>query len=169
MITDMVRNDLQRLCRPGTVEVSALLELQLHPGLAHLVTTVEGELDGAPDWAAVLRATYPPASVSGAPKHTALQVISALEPVPRGPYCGMVGWIDADRHRAELAVGIRTFWWTAGSGTRGGRLRFGTGAGVTWDSVATAEWAETELKARRLIGLASESVGEDVATVEEDG
>ena len=167
MITDMVRNDLQRLCRPGTVEVSALLEVQRHPGLAHLVTTVEGELDGAPDWAAVLRATYPPASVSGAPKHTALQVISALEPVPRGPYCGMVGWIDADRCRAELAVGIRTFWWTSGSGSDAGCLRFGTGAGVTWDSVATAEWAETELKAGRLIGLASGSAGQDGGTEED--
>ena len=168
MITDMVRNDLQRLCRPGTVEVSALLEVQRHPGLAHLVTTVEGELDGALDWTAVLRATYPPASVSGAPKHAALQVISALEPVRRGPYCGMVGWVDADRRRAELAVGIRTFWWTAGSASDdGGRLHFGTGAGITWDSDPSREWAETELKARRLIGLASAPVGRDGGTARE--
>jgi para-aminobenzoate synthetase component 1 len=168
MITDMVRNDLQRLCRPGTVEVSALLELQRHPGLAHLVTTVEGEIDGALDWTDVLRATYPPASISGAPKHAALQVISALEPVPRGPYCGMVGWVDADRRRSELAVGIRTFWWTDGSAADdGGRLHFGTGAGITWDSDASKEWAETELKARRLIGLASAPVGQDGDTARE--
>lgn len=155
MITDMVRNDLQRVCEPGTVEVTSLLELQPHPGLVHLVSTVTGTLRGAVDWAAVLAATYPPASVSGAPKHTALQVIAELEPVPRGPYCGVVGWVDADAGRAELAVGIRTFWWTPG---RGGELRFGTGAGITWGSMAEQEWLETELKADRLVGLASSPV-----------
>ena len=156
MITDMVRNDLQRVCRPGTVEVTSLLELQKHPGLAHLVSTIEGELDGPADWAAILRATYPPASVSGAPKHTALHAITALEPVPRGPYCGMVGWVDADAGRAELAVGIRTFWWTGPDGSDDdASLHFGTGAGITWESDAAAEWAETELKARRLIALAA--------------
>jgi para-aminobenzoate synthetase component 1 len=99
--------------------------------------------------------------VSGAPKSSALRLIAALEPVARGPYCGVVGWIDADAGRAELAVGIRTFWWTADppggapGGPPGGTLRFGTGAGITWGSDPAAEWAETELKARRLIALAS--------------
>ena len=76
-------------------------------------------------------------------------MIRAAEPIARGPYCGAVGWIDADSAEAELAVGIRTFWW------RDGILRFGTGAGITWGSDAAAEWAETELKARHLIALAS--------------
>ncbi|MCU1432576.1 MAG: Chorismate binding-like protein [Actinotalea sp.] len=154
MIVDMVRNDLQRLCDPGTVEVTALLAVEHHPGLVHLVTTVQGRLRTPDrlDWAGVLRATYPPASVSGAPKSAALRVIAELEPVPRGPYCGAVGWIDADAGRAELAVGIRTFWWTPSGG---GRLHFGTGAGITWGSDAAGEWAETELKAARLVGLAS--------------
>ncbi len=151
MIADMVRNDLQRVCRPGTVEVTDLLEVQAHPGLVHLVTTVRGALVDA-TWPAVLAATFPPASVSGAPKHAALRLIDRLEPVPRGPYCGAVGWLDADAGRAELAVGIRTFWWTP---DHGGTLRFGTGAGITWQSDPAAEWAETELKARRLVGLAS--------------
>jgi para-aminobenzoate synthetase component 1 len=149
MITDMVRNDLQRVCVPGTVEVSALLELQAYPGLVHLVSTVTGTILPGTDWRTLLRATYPPASVSGAPKHTALQVIAELEPAPRGPYCGAVGWVDADTGRAELAVGIRTFWWADGM------LRFGTGAGITWGSDAGHEWAETELKAARLVALAS--------------
>ena len=154
MIADMVRNDLQRVCAPGTVEVTDLLALEHHPGLVHLVTTVQGRLrtDPVPSWPEILTATYPPASVSGAPKSSALAAISALEPVPRGPYCGAFGWVDADAGRAEVAVGIRTFWWTAEGG---GRLRFGTGAGLTWGSDAAAEWAETELKAHRLIGLAS--------------
>ncbi|MCB2175941.1 MAG: chorismate-binding protein [Actinomycetales bacterium] len=151
MIADMVRNDLQRVCRPGTVEVTGLLKVEAHPGLVHLVTTVRGMLLDA-SWPQVLAATFPPASVSGAPKHAALGLIDHLEPVPRGPYCGAVGWLDADAGRAELAVGIRTFWWTPDGG---GRLHFGTGAGITWDSDPAAEWAETELKARRLVGLAS--------------
>ena len=153
MIADMVRNDLQRVCEPGTVEVTELLAVQQHPGLVHLVTTVRGTLRSPrPDWAMILEATYPPASVSGAPQHTALAAITELEPVARGPYCGVIGWIDADAGRAELAVGIRTFWWT---GDDGGQLHFGTGAGITWGSDPPAEWAETELKAARLVALAS--------------
>lgn len=151
MIADMVRNDLQRVCRPGTVEVTDLLAVEAHPGLVHLVTTVRGALVDA-TWPGVLAATFPPASVSGAPKRAALGLIDRLEPVRRGPYCGAVGWLDADAGRAELAVGIRTFWWAPDGG---GTLRFGTGAGITWESDPAAEWAETELKARRLVGLAS--------------
>lgn len=160
MITDLVRNDLQRVCVPGTVEVVDLLAREQHPGMVHLVSRVRGRLSGwvaaSPElWAHVLDATYPPASVSGAPKHAALEIIERLEPVDRGPYCGVVGWIDSDAGRAELAVGIRTFWWEGPSGSASGTLRFGTGAGITWGSEAGAEWAETELKARRLVALAS--------------
>ncbi|WP_402465048.1 chorismate-binding protein [Isoptericola aurantiacus] len=152
MITDLVRNDLQRVCAPGTVAVEELLGVEEHPGLVHLVSRVRGALAPdvrrAPDrWGRVLRATFPPGSVSGAPKSSALSIIDRLEPTRRGPYCGAVGWIDGDR--AELAVGIRTFWWQDGT------LRFGTGAGITWGSDPEAEWRETELKASRLIGLAS--------------
>ena len=163
MITDLVRNDLQRVCAPGSVEVTSLLAVEEHPGLAHLVSTVVGTLlpavTGPPGpWAPLLAATFPPASVSGAPKSAALRIIRELEPVPRGPYCGAVGWIDADAGTAELAVGIRTFWWTADSphvADGGPRLHFGTGAGITWGSDPETEWRETELKAHRLIALAS--------------
>ena len=157
MITDLVRNDLQRVCRPGTVEVTDLLAVEEHPGLVHLVSRVRGELlasaDGAGRWGRALEATFPPGSVSGAPKSSALRLIAELEPEARGPYCGAVGWVDGDAGRAELAVGIRTFWWADGPG--GGRLRFGTGAGITWGSDPVREWDETELKASRLVGLAS--------------
>ena len=154
MITDLVRNDLQQVCRPGTVAVTDLLAAEQHPGLVHLVSRVRGELAddvvAAPDpWRQILGAAFPPGSVSGAPKSSALRVIDQLEPTPRGPYCGAVGWIDSDAGRAELAVGIRTFWWSDGV------LRFGTGAGITWGSDPGAEWRETELKAARLVGLAS--------------
>ncbi len=157
MITDLVRNDLQRVCRPGTVRVTDLLATEEHPGLVHLVSTVAGDLlpgvRDAPDGLAqVLAATYPPGSVSGAPKSSALDVIGELEPVARGPYCGLVGWVHVAADgtwSAELAVGIRTFWW------REDVLRFGTGAGITWGSDAAREWDETELKAARLVALAS--------------
>ena len=157
MITDLVRNDLSHVALPGSVAVPELLGEHAHPGLVHLQSTVSATLAPAFDWTpemwpALLGGTFPPGSVSGAPKSTALTIIAREEAEPRGPYCGAIGWIDADERRAELAVGIRTFWWTPG---RGGRLNFGTGAGITWGSDPEAEWEETELKAARLIGLAS--------------
>ncbi len=158
MIVDLVRNDLQHTCRPGTVEVTGLLEVEHHPGLVHLVSTVQGRLADQAGWTELLAATMPPGSVSGAPKSSALRAITDLEPVPRGPYCGAVGWVDADAGTATLAVGIRSFWWD------GGRLWFGTGAGITWGSDPDGEWAETELKAARLVGLASQPAGEHGAS-----
>ena len=157
MIVDLVRNDLQRVCRPGSVAVTALLSVEQHPGLAHLVSTVRGRLAPTMGWAELLAATGPPGSVSGAPKSSALRAVTELEPVPRGPYCGGVGWVDADRGTGCLAVGIRTFW------ADGGMLHFGTGAGITWGSDPAGEWAETELKASRLVGLASRTANEEVA------
>ena len=154
MIVDLVRHDLGHVSRPGTVEVDHLCRVEEHPGLVHLVSDVSGRLRDGVGWAGLLGASFPPGSVSGAPKHTALLAIADLEPVPRGPYCGAVGWVDADRDEAALAVGIRTFW--AARAADGRRvLRFGTGAGITWGSGAVQEWEETELKAARLVALAS--------------
>jgi para-aminobenzoate synthetase component 1 len=153
MIVDLVRNDLQHVCRPGTVRVDHLCRLEPHPGLVHLVSDVTGVLREGMGWRDLLDASFPPGSVSGAPKHTALQAIADLEPTVRGPYCGAIGWIDADRDEALLAVGIRTFW--ASREPDGRRmLRFGTGAAITWSSDAQGELRETELKASRLLALA---------------
>ncbi len=154
MIVDLVRHDLGHVSRPGSVEVDHLCRVEQHPGLVHLVSDVSGNLRPGTTWRDLLDATFPPGSVSGAPKHTALQAISDLEPVQRGPYCGAVGWVDADRDEAELAVGIRTFW-AARDDTGRRVLRFGTGAGITWGSDAEGEWRETELKAARLVALAT--------------
>ncbi len=148
MIVDLVRNDLARVTRPGSIEVPDLLKVERHPGLVHLVSRVSGELSAGVGWAEILDATFPPGSVTGAPKRASLGLIRELEPVPRGPYCGAIGWIDSDRGTAELAVGIRTFW------IEDGYLRFGTGAGITWGSDPDAEWRETELKAERLVRVA---------------
>jgi para-aminobenzoate synthetase component 1 len=152
MIVDLVRNDLGRVCVPGSVTVPQLLHLEHHPGLVHLVSTVRGELVPQAGWADILEATFPPGSVTGAPKSSALRVIDHLEGASRGVYCGAVGWVDADRGRAELAVGIRTFW------ADGDTLHFGTGAGITWGSDPYGEWAETELKASRLLAVAAQEV-----------
>jgi len=153
MITDLVRNDLGRIGRPGSVVVTRLLEREEHPGLAHLVSAVQARLADGVGWTEILAATFPPGSVTGAPKIRAQQLISELEPVPRGPYCGAIGYVDADAGTAQLAVGIRTFFT---SRTPDGRrlLNFGTGAGITYSSDPEGEWEETELKAARLISLA---------------
>lgn len=147
MIVDLMRNDIARVCQPGSVEVSALFRQEKHPGVTHLVSDIEGTLNKDASWSDILKATLPPGSVSGAPKNSALSIISQHEADGRGPYCGALGYIHGDR--AELAVAIRTFWTTGDK-----YLRYGTGAGITWGSDAQSEWEETQLKARHLISIA---------------
>jgi para-aminobenzoate synthetase component 1 len=149
MIVDLVRNDLGRVCDYGSITVPRLCDVEDHPGLFHLVSTVRGRLAGERGWGDLIGATFPPGSVTGAPKLASLNVIAALEPAPRGPYCGAIGWVDADRKQGDLGVAIRTFWLDPEG------LHFGTGGGITWDSTPQGEWDETVLKGRRLIGLAS--------------
>ena len=149
MIVDLMRNDLGRVCRYGSVEVRDLCREEHHPGLAHLVSTVRGRLRPGVGWVELLEATFPPGSVTGAPKLSALDVIRRLEPVPRGVYCGAVGWVDTDSLAGDLNVAIRTFW------VEDGLLHLGTGGGITWDSTPDGEWEETELKARRLLAVAA--------------
>ncbi|MEV6080340.1 chorismate-binding protein [Streptomyces sp. NPDC052069] len=153
MIVDLVRNDLGRVCATGSVSVPDLCAVEKHPGLVHLVSTVRGRLADGVGWPELLAAAFPPGSVTGAPKSSALRIIEALETAPRGPYCGGIGWVDADRATAGLAVGIRTFWIDRDPPVP--VLRFGTGAGITWGSDPEREWDETELKASRLLAVAS--------------
>ena len=149
MIVDLVRNDLGRVCEWGSVEVPVLCAVEHHPGLVHLVSTVTGRLRPGVTWGDVIAATFPPGSVTGAPKLAALDHIVRLETAPRGVYCGAIGWVDAGGRRGELNVAIRTFW------VEDDRLHLGTGGGITWGSSPAGEWAETELKARRLLHVAS--------------
>ena len=146
MIVDLMRNDLGMICQSGTVEVSRLLYSQDHPGLQHLVSDVEGDLLPGISWSTIFDSISPPGSVSGAPKSSAIRIIAEHEN-NRGPYCGALGWIQGDS--CELAVAIRTFW------KDGNVLKFGTGAGITWASDPQSEWEETELKAQRLVKIAS--------------
>jgi para-aminobenzoate synthetase component 1 len=145
MIVDLARNDLGRVCEFGTVAAPLLCAVEEYADLFHLVSTVEGRLRPDAGLAELVRATFPPASVTGAPKPRVMQIIEDLEPVRRGVYCGALGWIDGDRKRAALDVAIRTF-----TVTRDG-TDFGVGGGIVADSHADAEWAETELKATRLL------------------
>ncbi|MBD2758729.1 chorismate-binding protein [Yimella sp. cx-573] len=166
MITDLVRNDLSRVSVPGTVSVDALCAPEDHPGLSHLVSTISSRLRPGVSWAQVWDATFPPGSVSGAPKSTALQAIRDLETMDRGPYCGAIGYVDNDLGVARMAVGIRTFWLERSPAQT--VLKFGTGAGITWGSDPLGEWEETQLKARRLVGIA-ESVLRRHAPARHDG
>lgn len=145
MIVDLMRNDLGMICQSGTVEVTQLLYSQDHPGLQHLVSDVEGDLIHSIGWKEIFQAVSPPGSVSGAPKSSALSVIAEHEN-PRGPYCGILGWVQGDL--AQLSVAIRIFW-------KDEKINFGTGAGITFSSQSVAEWEETELKAARLIKIAA--------------
>ena len=146
MIVDLIRNDMSSTARVGSVTTPRLLATEKHPGLYHLVSDVRSELAEGKSIVDLLKAMMPPGSVSGAPKSSALNIIKSNEGA-RGPYCGTIGWVEGKR--AELSVGIRTFWQS------GHQLHFGTGAGITWGSEPMQEWEETELKARKLIGLAS--------------
>ncbi len=148
MIVDLARNDLGRVCDPGSIHVPSLCAVEEHPGLHHLVSTVRGRRRDGTGLAELLRATFPPASVTGAPKPRVLQIIEDLEPVRRGVYCGAIGWLDTERAAGELAVAIRTFTVT------GSATHLPVGAGIVADSRPDAEWAETELKAARLLAAA---------------
>jgi para-aminobenzoate synthetase component 1 len=151
MIVDLMRNDFGRICEPGSVDVLQLLRSEEHPGLRHLVSDVVGKLRKDISWPEIFEALLPAGSISGAPKSSALSVIAENEEINRGPYCGVLGWVEGDR--AELSVAIRIFWQE-----NDGLLKFGTGAGITYGSDPISEWEETELKAQRLISIAGGSI-----------
>jgi len=141
MITDLLRNDLGKVCRFGTVRVPRLQDLESFPHVHHLVSTVVGELRPGADALDALAAVFPGGSITGAPKRRAVEILRELEPAPRGLYTGTVGWIGFDRS-ADFNVAIRS------GHLRDGRFAFGAGGGIVWDSTADAEWAELGLKAR---------------------
>ncbi|CAB4721484.1 unannotated protein [freshwater metagenome] len=149
MIVDLMRNDLGAICKSGSVSVPRLLSSESHPGLVHLVSDIEGELANDVSWSQIISKLHPPGSISGAPKSSAISVIQKHE-IKRGPYCGVLGWVQGDS--CELSVAIRIFY-------KDDSLRFGTGAGITWSSDPHSEWEETQLKARRLISIAGGELG----------
>jgi para-aminobenzoate synthetase component 1 len=144
MITDLLRNDLGRIARFGSVRVPDLLRLESFAQVHHLVSTVEGRLREGLSHLDVLEACFPGGSITGAPKIRAMQIIDELEPVARGPYCGCHGYLGFNRH-SQLAITIRS------AVVRDSRAWFHAGAGIVADSDPEAELAETHAKARGLI------------------
>ena len=141
MLVDLGRNDLGRVCRPGSVEITERMGIERYSHVMHVVSNVRGELDEGRDALDVLRATFPAGTLSGAPKVRAMQIIEALEPVRRGVYGGAVGYVSFDGN-LDVAIAIRTVV------EQGGELRVQAGAGIVEASDPEAEYEETVNKAR---------------------
>lgn len=139
MIVDLMRNDLARVCRPGTVRSGPLFELQSFTNVHHLVSTVRGRLDAGRDAFDLIGAAFPPGSITGAPKIQAMKLIAALEP-PRGPYCGVLMWAGFDGDM-ESSVLIRTV--SLVEAADGWHFEARAGAGITALSEPAAEQIET--------------------------
>jgi len=146
MIVDLERNDLSRVCEPGTVRWPELMAEYEQAGVVHLVSTVEGRLREDATLADILRATFPGGSITGAPKIAAIDLIAALEPVGRGASMGALGRVHPNGD-FDLALTIRTF------ALAGGRLHLWAGGGIVWDSEPDAEIEESWVKARPLLAL----------------
>jgi para-aminobenzoate synthetase component 1 len=144
MIVDLERNDLARVCEPGTIRWPRLMEQRELAGVTHLVSTVEGCLREDATLAEILAATFPGGSVTGAPKIAALDMIAALEPVGRGASMGALGVLRPDGD-FDLALTIRTF------ALADGRAHLWVGGGIVWDSEPEAEIEESWVKARPLL------------------
>ena len=144
MIVDLMRNDLSRVCLPGSVQVPALLRAEAHPGVWHLVSDVGGTLPAGTGDLPLVAAAFPPGSVTGAPKVRALEIIHELEATPREVYTGAIGY-RSPVAGLELNVAIRTFEFGDG------RVWLGSGGGITARSDDAAEYGECLVKAAPLI------------------
>ncbi|MGQ0712233.1 MAG: anthranilate synthase component I family protein [Gemmatimonadaceae bacterium] len=145
MLVDLGRNDVGRVARFGSVEVSELFGVERYSHVLHLVSQVDGALRPELDALDALRATFPAGTMTGAPKVRAMEIIDELEPERRGPYAGAVGYIAAGATRMDLAITIRTCV------IADGKASVSAGAGIVADSVPQREWEETENKARALL------------------
>jgi para-aminobenzoate synthetase component 1 len=146
MIVDLMRNDLSRVCAPGSVRVSELFSLEHYATVHHLVSTVVGQLEPGNDALHLLRAAFPGGSITGAPKLRAMEVIAELEPSQRGVYCGSIGYWSITGE-LDTAIAIRT------AVVRDGRIYFSAGGGIVADSDPVQEYAETLDKARAMIDV----------------
>lgn len=160
MIVDLLRNDLGRLARPGSVRVPALFEVTAFGSVLQMTSTVQAQTPPQTSLAECLRALFPCGSITGAPKRRTMEIINALEPEPRGLYTGTIGWVDAptdDRAMGDacFSVAIRTLVLSApgADGLRTGEL--GVGSGIVHDSVAEEEFTECQWKARFVTALDS--------------
>lgn len=143
MIVDVVRNDLGRISKIGTVKVEKLFSLEKYPTVYHLVSTVTGELREDVKFADIIKATFPGASITGAPKIRAMEIIDELEPTRRNIYTGSIGYLDFNGNM-DFNIVIRTII------LKGGKAFFQAGGGIVWDSDKESEYKESILKAKAL-------------------
>jgi anthranilate/para-aminobenzoate synthase component I len=143
MIVDLERNDLGRICEIGSVKVTQPREIEAHPTVYHGVATIEGTLRPDVTFLDILRATFPGGSITGAPKIRAMEIIEALEPARRGPYCGAIGYIAADGSM-EFNIAIRTMI------VKDGLVHVPVGGGIVADSNPADEYEETLVKAQAM-------------------
>ncbi|MFI5048010.1 MAG: anthranilate synthase component I family protein, partial [Acidimicrobiia bacterium] len=148
MLVDLARNDVGRVVTFGTEQVEELMVLERYSHVMHLTSQVAGELRDGKNAVDVLRATFPAGTVSGAPKVRAMEIIDELEPTKRGPYAGVVGYVDFSGN-LDTAIAIRTMLW------RNGRASVQAGAGIVADSIAAEEDLECHNKARALLTAAA--------------
>jgi para-aminobenzoate synthetase component 1 len=141
MIVDLLRNDIARIARVGSVQVPALFAMERYSTVHQMTSTVEGVLDAPPSLPALMAALFPCGSVTGAPKIRAMEIIREVEPAPRGVYCGAIGWMSPEG-QADFSVAIRTLAIT------GQDIVMNVGGGLTHGSTATGEWEEALWKAR---------------------
>jgi anthranilate/para-aminobenzoate synthase component I len=144
MIVDLLRNDMSRVCRPGTVDVTDLMHVESYPSVHQLITTITGRLSDGVDTLAALAALFPGGSMTGAPKLRTMEIIADVETSPRGVYSGAIGWL-LDDGSADLGIVIRTLV------RRRGEYIVGTGGGITVRSDRDEEFAETQWKTRSLL------------------
>ncbi len=144
MIVDMERNDLGKVCRPGTVRVKRLFEVEKYSTVFHLVSTIRGELDEGADQLDCIKACLPGGSITGAPKIRAMQIIDELEGIKRGVYCGTIGYLGFNRI-SDFNIPIRTIL------KERDNIRFNTGGGILYDSDPESEYQETLHKVRSFL------------------
>ena len=147
MIVDLLRNDISRISRVGSVKVPELFAVEHYATLHQMVSRVVGQLVDAPSLAGVVNALFPCGSITGAPKIRAMEIIHQVEPHPRGAYCGAIGWMAPDG-AASFNVAIRTL-----SLAPDGAITLNVGGGVVQDSTTEGEWEEALWKARYMQGL----------------
>jgi para-aminobenzoate synthetase component 1 len=156
MITDLLRNDLGKICAYGSVQVPELVRLERYPQVQHLVSTVEGQLRRNVTHFAAFASCFPGGSVTGAPKIRAMEIIDELEPVTRGPYTGSIGYLGFNRE-SRVNIAIRTAL------CHRGEYYFHAGAGIVADSVPEAEYEETLAKAAGFVAAVSEQGGRAIS------
>lgn len=147
MIVDLLRNDIARVARVGSVKVPKLFAVESFATLHQMVSTVVGELAAPPSMVGIMAALFPCGSITGAPKIRAMEIIREVEPHARGAYCGAIGWMAPDG-AASFNVAIRTLTLAPDGG-----VVLNVGGGVVQDSTAQGEWEEALWKARYIKGL----------------